>query len=275
MTTRRPATVHLLVRAAQDRILATLLSLFAHCAAWPEVARYEVKVPPRAGHRGRTATVALRFGEVVLKRPSTVAKTLPDTLTLRVVEPSVAASLAAVGFCSHCVRRTSDRACVRPVARVVRGGPARPRTSASQRLTAASRFRQTDRTGGGKSMGFVEAIRTCLSKNSTFSGRASRSEYWFFYLFVIIASLVGVLIGVAVGVRLIGDIIALALLLPNIAVSVRRLHDIDRSGWWMLLDFVPVIGWIVLLVWACTRGTVGPNRFGPDPLLGAISAASV
>lgn len=84
---RRPATVDLLVRAAQDRLLATPLSLFAQCAAWPEVTRYEVKVPPRGRQQGRTATVALRFGEVVLKRPANgAAKRLPDTLTLRVVD---------------------------------------------------------------------------------------------------------------------------------------------------------------------------------------------
>lgn len=83
---RRPAAVQLLVRAAQDRPLATPLSLFAQCAAWPAVTRYEVKVPPRARQQGRTATVALRFGEVVLKRPGTAANTLPATLTLRVVD---------------------------------------------------------------------------------------------------------------------------------------------------------------------------------------------
>ena len=123
-------------------------------------------------------------------------------------------------------------------------------------------------------MGFGEAIRTCLSKNVTFGGRAPRAEFYFLNLFVLIASLVGGVIGAAVGARLFGEIIGLGLLLPIIAVSVRRLHDIDRSGWWMLLDFVRVIGRIVLLVWACTRGILGRDRLGPDPLAGAICAAS-
>jgi hypothetical protein len=83
---RRPATVHLLVRAAQDRCLAAAPMLFAHCAGWPEVARYTVTVPPLAGRPGRTATVALRFGEVVFKRPATAAAALPATITVRVVD---------------------------------------------------------------------------------------------------------------------------------------------------------------------------------------------
>jgi hypothetical protein len=57
-------------------------------------------------------------------------------------------------------------------------------------------------------------------------------------------------------------------LLPGIAVGVRRLHDVDRSGWWLLLAFIPLVGTIILIVWFCTRGTPGPNRFGPDPLSG-------
>jgi len=122
--------------------------------------------------------------------------------------------------------------------------------------------------GAAGVMGFGEAIRTCLSKNVTFSGRASRAEFYFLNLFVIIASLVGGVIGAAIGARLFGEIIGLGLLLPIIAASVRRLHDIDRSGWWMLLYFVPLIGWIVLLVWSCRRGTVGPNHYGADPLAG-------
>lgn len=111
---RCPATVHLLVRAAQDRLLTTPLSLFAQCAAWPEVTRYEVKVPPRARQQGRTATVALRFGEVVLKRPWTVAKTLPATLTLRVVDvaeidpPDTAQRVRWCLLTTHAVQTEAD-----------------------------------------------------------------------------------------------------------------------------------------------------------------------
>jgi uncharacterized membrane protein YhaH (DUF805 family) len=123
-------------------------------------------------------------------------------------------------------------------------------------------------------MGFSEAVRTCFAKYAEFSGRAPRSEFWFFWLFSIIADLVGEVIDKARGTIIVGVIIALVLLLPTIAVSVRRLHDIDRTGWWYLLVFVPIIGWIVLLVWYCTRGSVGPNRYGPDPLACAIGATS-
>ena len=61
---------------------------------------------------------------------------------------------------------------------------------------------------------------------------------------------------------ILGMVFALAVFLPSIAVTARRLHDIDKSGWWMLLLFVPLVGWIIVLVWMCTKGTLGPNRFG-------------
>jgi uncharacterized membrane protein YhaH (DUF805 family) len=64
----------------------------------------------------------------------------------------------------------------------------------------------------------------------------------------------------------------LGLFIPSIAVGVRRLHDIDRSGWWWLLWFVPIVGWIIMLIWVCSGGTAGMNRFGRDPL-GAAAAA--
>lgn len=83
---RRPDRVHLLVRAAQDRGLAARRTLFASCAGWPEAARHTVTVPPRAGRPGRTAMVALRFGEVTLKRPASASAALPAAMTVRVVD---------------------------------------------------------------------------------------------------------------------------------------------------------------------------------------------
>ena len=71
-----------------------------------------------------------------------------------------------------------------------------------------------------------------------------------------------------IGFQLTTGIFSLVVLLPGIAVGVRRLHDLDRIGWWLLLAFVPLVGTIILIVWFCTRGTPGPNRFGPDPLAG-------
>jgi uncharacterized membrane protein YhaH (DUF805 family) len=74
--------------------------------------------------------------------------------------------------------------------------------------------------------------------------------------------------GIRDGVSPISSLVSLALFLPGLAVSVRRLHDTDRSGWWVLLFLIPLIGAIVLLIWYCSRGTPGGNRFGPDPLAG-------
>lgn len=101
-----------------------------------------------------------------------------------------------------------------------------------------------------------------------------RSEYWFFVLFGVIVDALGGVIDVMAGTSFVAGLAGLALLLPNWAVGVRRLHDIDRSGWWVLLSLVPVLGWIVLFVWACTRGTPGANRFGPDPLPRAAAIIS-
>jgi uncharacterized membrane protein YhaH (DUF805 family) len=114
-------------------------------------------------------------------------------------------------------------------------------------------------------MGFSEAINTCFSKYATFDGRAARPEYWYFALFVFIVDLVlQALERTGLGyIAIIANVLfSLAVLLPSIAVGVRRLHDIDRSGWWLLIGLVPIVGVILLLVWACMRGTQGANRFG-------------
>ena len=110
-----------------------------------------------------------------------------------------------------------------------------------------------------------------LKKYAVFSGRSRRKEYWYFVLFNLIVSLVLSAIDALLGtfsssnVGLLGGIYGLAVLIPSIAVSVRRLHDIDRTGWWVLIGLVPVIGTIVLLVFAVSDGTPGSNRFGPNP----------
>jgi uncharacterized membrane protein YhaH (DUF805 family) len=114
-------------------------------------------------------------------------------------------------------------------------------------------------------MGFVDAIKSGFNNYVNFSGRACRSEFWFWALFSLIANIVASIIDLGLGVGFVGLIVALALLLPGIAVAVRRLHDIDRTGWWLLIAFTG-IGIILLLVWDCIKGTSGPNRFGADPL---------
>jgi uncharacterized membrane protein YhaH (DUF805 family) len=118
---------------------------------------------------------------------------------------------------------------------------------------------------GGWTMNFGEAIKSGFGNYVTFSGRAARSEFWYWTLFSALADLVGGIIDGAVGTGLIGIVISLALLLPGVAVSVRRLHDLDRTGWWALIAFTG-IGIILLIVWDCMKGTTGSNRFGADPL---------
>ena len=112
---------------------------------------------------------------------------------------------------------------------------------------------------------------TVLKKYATFQGRARRKEYWYFALVNLIISFAlgftdGILIAMGViEVEVFWVIYWLATLIPNLAVSVRRLHDIDKSGWWLLLNVIPLIGQIVLFVFACLDGTKGANRFGDDP----------
>src|SRR3954468_14824563 len=120
-------------------------------------------------------------------------------------------------------------------------------------------------------MSFVEAIQSGFSNYVNFSGRAARSEYWYWVLFVVLLSIVTNIIDAVIsssGIGILSAIVSLALFLPGLAVGIRRLHDLDKSGWWTLLIFIPLVGAIILIVWACTRGTMGPNRFGPDPLGG-------
>lgn len=119
---------------------------------------------------------------------------------------------------------------------------------------------------GQRVTGFGEAISTCFRKYAVFSGRASRPEFWFFQLFGLMVGVPAALADLAIfgagNQGILNPIVSLALLLPNIAVAVRRLHDTDRSGAWLLLIALPIIGWIVLLVFYCQRETPGPNRFG-------------
>jgi uncharacterized membrane protein YhaH (DUF805 family) len=107
----------------------------------------------------------------------------------------------------------------------------------------------------GVTMTFIDAIKTCFTKYADFSGCASRPEFWWWVLFTFIAGLVLRQIS-----YLVSFIFSLAILLPNLAVAARRLHDTDRSGWWQLLVLIPFIGWIILLIWYIEPGK--PNRYG-------------
>ncbi len=92
-------------------------------------------------------------------------------------------------------------------------------------------------------MTFQDSIRTCFNKYVDFSGRASRSEYWWFFLFLVIVFVVASMISTTAYY-----VAALATLLPSLAVAVRRLHDTGRSGWWVLIGLIPVVGGIILIV---------------------------
>ncbi len=99
-------------------------------------------------------------------------------------------------------------------------------------------------------MTFQESIRVCFTKYADFTGKAGRSEYWWFFLFVILVSLAASMVS-----DILGGVISLATLLPSIAAATRRLHDTNRSGWWQLICFVPVVGIIVLIVFLAQQGT--------------------
>lgn len=144
----------------------------------------------------------------------------------------------------------------------------------------------------GAMMAPIDAVKSCLSKYASFKGRASRAEYWFFMLFstvmnwviVSVMMIIGALVWIPAGrfnhgahpspagvlffilAALIAFGLSVALYLPSLSVGVRRLHDIGRSGWSYWLYCIPLVGFVLMLVWNCERGTPGPNRFGPDPL---------
>lgn len=114
-------------------------------------------------------------------------------------------------------------------------------------------------------MTFGEAVRSGFEHYAKFDSRASRPEFWWWVLFVILMGIGANLIDLAIGAPVFSAITGLGLLLPNIAVSIRRLHDTDRSGWWILIWLIPLIGLIVLLVFYLQQGDPGENRFGPPP----------
>ena len=116
----------------------------------------------------------------------------------------------------------------------------------------------------------VEWYRTVIRKYAQFTGRSRRKEYWMFTLANLVIYVVGgILSGILgrLGVIISGLIAlyALAVIIPSLAVAIRRLHDTGRSGWWMLISFVPLIGGIILLVFFAQDGEPGDNQYGPNP----------
>ena len=108
---------------------------------------------------------------------------------------------------------------------------------------------------------YIQAIKNYCN----FSGRARRTEYWMFTLIsAVIVSVLGIIDGI-IGINILTSLYSLFILIPELALSFRRLHDIDKSAWWLLIAFVPVVGAIVLLVFSLKQGTVGTNGYGDDP----------
>jgi uncharacterized membrane protein YhaH (DUF805 family) len=104
-------------------------------------------------------------------------------------------------------------------------------------------------------MTFFESIETCFRKYATFEGTASRSEYWWFWLFCVLASAF-----LSIFSEKLGTAFSLVTLLPSVAAGTRRLHETDRSGWWQLIWLVPLVGWIILIVFLAQEPR--PNRYG-------------
>lgn len=102
-----------------------------------------------------------------------------------------------------------------------------------------------------------------------FSGRSSRSEYWWFYLFTFLLGIVINILSFSLGefMTVVGWIVDIALLLPSLGLAVRRLHDTDRSGWWLLIGLIPIVGIIILIVFFCQDSQMYPNEYGPVPNL--------
>jgi uncharacterized membrane protein YhaH (DUF805 family) len=137
--------------------------------------------------------------------------------------------------------------------------PINERTNLAMPVVAASQSNvQTQRRG---KMGFFKSIGTCFGKYAVFSGRASRSEFWWFFLFSFL------LLAVTSPVPALAGLAILVLFFPLFAVGIRRLHDIGKSGWFCLLYPIPIIGLILYLVWNCRGGEPEANRFGPNPLV--------
>jgi uncharacterized membrane protein YhaH (DUF805 family) len=108
-------------------------------------------------------------------------------------------------------------------------------------------------------MTFIEAVKVCFSKYADFSGCASRPEFWWWILFTFVATAV-----LETFSRNLSGLFSIGTFLPAIAVTARRLHDTDRSGWLQLLWLIPIIGWILLIIWCAETGK--PNRYGAAPV---------
>ena len=112
-------------------------------------------------------------------------------------------------------------------------------------------------------MDFSEAVKSGFDHYTKFDGRASRPAFWWWFLFGVIAGVAASILDAVIGSAILGIIVSLGLLLPNLSVGIRRLHDTDRSGWWILIGLIPLIGFIVLIVFYVQKSDPGDNKYGP------------
>jgi len=112
-------------------------------------------------------------------------------------------------------------------------------------------------------MNLFESIASGFRHYVNFRGRALRSQYWWWTLFVSVVAIVANVIQNATNIDWLFAVVALALFLPGLSVAIRRLHDTNRRGWWILIGLIPIVGWIILFIWYVSKGTEGDNNYGP------------
>jgi uncharacterized membrane protein YhaH (DUF805 family) len=119
---------------------------------------------------------------------------------------------------------------------------------------------------------FAEAVRSGFDHYVKFDGRASRPAFWWWFLFGILVGIGAAIIDAIIGsFGVVSGLAGLALLLPNLSVAIRRLHDTDHTGWWVLIGLIPIIGFIVLLIFYLRQSDPGENRYGPPPAEGVAA----
>ncbi len=115
-------------------------------------------------------------------------------------------------------------------------------------------------------MTLTDAYLSMWKNAFTFDGRALRSEYWYAYLCnAIVLMILSVLIAIFDAFAILSTLYELAVIIPLLSLSIRRLHDISKSGWYWFIGCIPLVGWIIMLIWFCTDSTPGPNQYGPNP----------
>jgi uncharacterized membrane protein YhaH (DUF805 family) len=112
-------------------------------------------------------------------------------------------------------------------------------------------------------MNLFESIASGFRHYVNFRGRALRSQYWWWTLFVSVVAIIANVIQNATNIDWLFAVVALALFLPGLSVAIRRLHDTNRRGWWILIGLIPIVGWIILFIWYVSKGTEGDNNYGP------------